>query len=117
MKRIHYAGDSLLTGNDIADALVSYAQALARKNTSATVEVPVRVENGSIAVASVLIGPASQLTAIPEETDFDEISDPDLVAELTAESDLLGHAKPQSGVDESLNTQNMDAYDLEDPTL
>jgi hypothetical protein len=31
---IHYAGDTLLTGSDIAEALLAYAQALASKEAS-----------------------------------------------------------------------------------
>ena len=63
MDRIHYAGDSILTGTDIARALLAYAQALAVAGTSATVDIPVVNErDGSIGRSELLIGPASQLT-------------------------------------------------------
>ena len=40
MDRIHYAGDSILTGTDIAHAMLEYARALAQVGSSATVEIP-----------------------------------------------------------------------------
>ena len=39
MQRIHYAGEVLLTGTDIADAIVDYAAALAAKRSAASVEI------------------------------------------------------------------------------
>ena len=68
MDRIHYAGDSILTGSEIARALLDYAQALAVAGTSATVDIPVVDEgDGSIGRSELLIGPASQLISDTEE--------------------------------------------------
>ncbi|WP_213815308.1 hypothetical protein [Glaciihabitans sp. dw_435] len=102
MKVIHYAGDALTTGDAIAEALVGYAEALARRETSAAISIPVRMRNGNIAMASVLIGPASQLTAVPadvtEETDVPggEILDEDLVERLQRDTAALANSHPQA---------------------
>ncbi|MGA1835652.1 hypothetical protein VD659_01845 [Herbiconiux sp. 11R-BC] len=65
MHLIHYAGRSFLSGTAIAEALLHYAQALARAGDAAIVEVPVVTETGSRVGASFLIGPASQLVIEP----------------------------------------------------
>ena len=111
MKSIHYAGDTLLTGDAIADSLVHYAEALARKETSAAVDIPVRMADGAIAQATFLLGPASQLVAIPERSELPEIIDDGLVRHLERESALLGDAKPQSN-DSTSSYFDFDELDL-----
>ncbi|MEF2979325.1 hypothetical protein [Subtercola sp. YIM 133946] len=94
MKAIHYAGGELLTGDDIADAVVHYAEALARKNTSAAVEIPSRLADGSIVQVSLLLGPASQLVAIPQPGDAEEITDAELVGAFNTQAARLGDPAP-----------------------
>jgi hypothetical protein len=89
MDRIHYAGNSILTGSAIAAALLEYAEALARVGTSATVDIPTREEDGSIGRSKLLVGPASQLISDAEESTDDEIVDDELVAYFTRESARL----------------------------
>ena len=60
MDRIHYAGDSVVTGSAIARAVLEYAKALAKANQSETVEIPTLASDGSISRSTLLIGPASQ---------------------------------------------------------
>jgi hypothetical protein len=90
MERIHYAGGTILTGTEISRALLEYAAALARRDTSATVDVPVRDENGRLTNANLLVGPASQLISVHEEGAEDEVVAPEFVAELHAKTRLLG---------------------------
>lgn len=94
MERIHYADDSLLTGTDIAQSLLRYASALARKGSSATVDIPIRREDGSVGHASFLLGPASQMVSEDEVSPFDEIVDQHLVDLFDTESAKL--ANPQA---------------------
>src|SRR5918995_2135246 len=86
MDRLHYAGNSVLTGSAIAAALLEYAEVLAKAGTSATVDIPTLEEDGSVGRSKLLIGPASQLISDAEETDFEEIVDEDLVAYFRAET-------------------------------
>lgn len=86
MHRIHYAGDSFLTGTDIAVGLLDYAQALATAGTSATVEIPTVADDGTPGRSLVLVGPASQLVADAEASPFDEVIDPVLVERLKERS-------------------------------
>jgi hypothetical protein len=90
MDRIHYAGDIVLTGSDIAHAMLDYAKALARTGDSATVNIPVRREDGTQGRAEFLIGPASQLVSETVPSDGDEIIDTEIVASFTAAARSLG---------------------------
>jgi hypothetical protein len=94
MQRIHYAGGELITGNAIADAVVEYAEALATRRTAASIEIPVRGDDGSTVHAQLLIGPASQLVTEELEGEFDEIVDEELVARLSAETAALSSRRP-----------------------
>lgn len=99
MKAIHYAGETVLTGDAIADALVLYAGALARRETAAAVEIPVRYPDGSVNEASVLLGPASQIVAVPAHSDYEELVDEDLVAWLVHQTRTLENPRPQLSAD------------------
>lgn len=94
MERIHYAGSSVLTGTAIARALLRYAEALALRKGSMTVEIPVRQPSGRVGHAALLIGPASQLFSETEESEADELVDEELVARFTREADRLGVSHP-----------------------
>ena len=89
MYRLHYAGDSIVTGTEIARALLDYAQALAQVGTSSTVDVPTLNEDGSPGRSEILIGPASQLIADAEVSGFDEVVDEALVAYMRGEATRL----------------------------
>ena len=89
MKTIHYAGEVLMTGDAIADAIVSYAESLARHETSASIEVPVLTESGVATTASFLLGPASQLVAVSVDSQLDEVEDAELVEYLRLERSRL----------------------------
>jgi hypothetical protein len=89
MDRIYYAGDSVLTGSAIAKALLEYAEALAKEDTSTTVEVPTRLPDGTIGRSRFLIGPASQLVSDYEPSGYEEILDEGLVADFVRETRKL----------------------------
>jgi hypothetical protein len=101
MHRIHYAGDSIMTGSQIARALLDYAQALAQESASATVEVPTLEEGGAHGKVELLIGPASQLTAHEVQGELEEVRDDQLVERITAETERIrrfGSRTPPAGV-------------------
>jgi len=89
MKRIYYAGGSLLTGDRIADAVLTYAAALANMRRADTVEVPELDDTGIRSSIRLLIGPASQLYAVPEPGHPQELIDEELVAELEKKAGSL----------------------------
>lgn len=97
MERIHYAGSSFLTGDQIARALVDFARFLTAHNSSAAVDIPVRRPDGSTARANFLLVPTSQLVSESEASTFGEIVDDDLVKELRDRSSGTRptHARPE----------------------
>ena len=105
MDRIHYAGNSVLTGSAIAEALLEYAEALAKAGTSATVDIPTREEDGSLGRSKLLIGPASQLISDEEDSDYDEVIDEDLVASFRAETANYTSAPAPEPFDEESEAQ------------
>lgn len=87
MQRIYYTNDTLVTGTEIARALLEYAAALARSDSAQTVSIPIRRPDRTSARATLLVGPASQLVAedLAEDEDLgDEVVDDILVARLKA---------------------------------
>ena len=79
MQRVHYAGAIFITGDDIADGIVDYVHALAMRGGCATLTVPVRLNDGGVSSATLLVGPSSQLVVTPETSPFDELSSPELL--------------------------------------
>lgn len=92
MRRITYAGTSLLTGNDLAESLLDYARALAAQGSSDTVFLPARTASGSVEQVEILIGPASQLVSEPADLEGPEVVDTDVVADLRRRSAAAGRS-------------------------
>lgn len=92
MERISYAGEHLLTGTEIARALVAYAEALADVGQAAAVEIPIVDDRGQPGKSQMLVGPASQLVATKVDMDVPDPQDAVLVEELRARTArMLGH--------------------------
>jgi hypothetical protein len=96
MKRIYYASGSVLTGDRMADAIVAYASALAQREISDTIDIPVSLPNGTEARAQLLIGPASQLVVVPEADARDVAEDDETIAELSMRARALSSPHPQA---------------------
>ena len=70
MKRVSYAESSFATDDRLADLVLEYARLLAREGTSDTITIPGRVGDGEVEPISLLVGPASQITAWAEDGSF-----------------------------------------------
>ena len=75
MKLIVYAGSRLMTGDEIAVAVLDYCAALADADTAETVEIPILTMEGHRAHATLLVGPSSQIVAEDIDTAFEELID------------------------------------------
>jgi hypothetical protein len=71
VKHIAYAETVFGTDDRVADLVLEYARQLARHGTADTVTVPGRIGTGAIEPVSMLVGPASQITAWRDEEPFD----------------------------------------------
>lgn len=67
MRRISTGIEQLLTADAVADAVLTFAGVLARANTADTIEIPIALADGSVGSARLLLGPASQLTLVPDD--------------------------------------------------
>ncbi|NRG42847.1 hypothetical protein GTU73_12535 [Rathayibacter sp. VKM Ac-2804] len=99
MRRIHYAEGSVLTGDDIAAAVLEYARMLASTATAATVEIPVR-RGGDVLAARLLLGPSSQMLVEDEPEDAVEVVDEALVADLLDRARRLSRPVPMATDDD-----------------
>jgi hypothetical protein len=111
MELIHYAGGELMTGEGIAHAVLEYAKMLAMNESSDEVEIPIRREDGSLGVAQLLLGPASQLVAETIVSDLEDVTDSDLVTQLGVKAARLANPRP---VMNDASTASGADFDLED---
>jgi hypothetical protein len=84
MKQLTYAGGEVLTGDAIAEAVMDFAEELARHDDAAQITFPALSEDGSIVETTLLIGPASQIVVRAVEVEYDELVDDAAVQELRA---------------------------------
>ncbi|MDJ0322555.1 hypothetical protein QMG61_02090 [Cryobacterium sp. PH31-AA6] len=64
MKRIFHLGGSVVTGSEIADAVMHYAQSLSGRSQIGTVDIPIITDTGEQGRAQFLIGASSQLVSV-----------------------------------------------------
>lgn len=62
---LHYTGGRVLMADDVCEALIQYARVLAATQASDVLVVPVIDDDGQQVTAEFLVGPASQLLAVP----------------------------------------------------
>ncbi|PZF59475.1 hypothetical protein DEI81_13875 [Curtobacterium sp. MCBD17_013] len=94
MKYIHYDSTSVMTGSEIADAVIEYAAALGAAGGTDTVHVPTFDDHGSVAYATLLIGPASEIVVDDAPDDELEPEDPAFVERLREGARKLSGATP-----------------------
>lgn len=78
MRLVSTGIEQLQTSDAIADAVLSYAAALARVEGADTVVIPIVVD-GAVASARLLLGPASQLTTVPVDVAESDLPEADAV--------------------------------------
>ncbi|MWV49717.1 hypothetical protein GRS96_10565 [Rathayibacter sp. VKM Ac-2803] len=109
MRRIHYAEESVVTGDEIALAVIEYARVLAMTSTADTVEVPA-LHEGTVGQVRLLLGPASQMLVSEEHTLADEIVDDALVADLHERTNRLSGPSPVYSDDDVTVPADLDLY-------
>jgi hypothetical protein len=94
MRRLYYAGGTVLVGDRTCKAVLRYARALAEARQSDLVTIPVASEGGGVEHAHFLIGPASQLFDVPVENSSDAPFDPEVIEHLEQQTRSLHPATP-----------------------
>ncbi|PZE23991.1 MULTISPECIES: hypothetical protein [unclassified Curtobacterium] len=95
MRRIHYAGGYVMTGDSTCKALLRYARALAVAGVADVVQIPVVTDGGSRAYAHLLIGPASQIFSTPVLESPDEPLDQEVIERLERGTMSLQPSRPE----------------------
>src|SRR5919112_1416608 len=113
MRRLYYAGGTMLVGDRTCKAVLRYARALAEAHQSDLVTIPVASEGGGVERAHFLIGPASQLFSVPVENSADAPYDPDVIEELERQTRELHPARP-AWDDEMTDIAGLDYLDYDD---
>ncbi|MCU1507838.1 MAG: hypothetical protein JWQ12_103 [Glaciihabitans sp.] len=80
----------------MADAVVHYAEALAMRETSAMIDIPVSLESGERGRAQLLIGPASQLVVVPESGPNEEPEEEETIRALIESTAQLSNPHPRA---------------------
>jgi len=93
MKRLRYAGGSILLGDAVAHAILGYGRDLALAHASDTVMIAGRNEEGGRSEGEMLLGPASQLFADTAEGPEALPGDEEAVADIEQRRHLL-HTHP-----------------------
>lgn len=65
MKKISYAGESFVTTDGVADALMRFVAALGANHTSASVEVPALSSSNTVEIVQLVVGPSSSMVSRP----------------------------------------------------
>jgi hypothetical protein len=108
MKSIHYDGSTLLTSDDVADAVIEYAAALSGGDRADTVDVPCVGDDGTMTTTKILIGPASEMVVEDADDDALETTDDQFVARLREAAETFGHSKPIHAADRDTTTSDGD---------
>ena len=99
MRKLYYAGGSVIVSDQVCKAILRYARALAKADTADLVVFPGFTEDNRQGIAHVLIGPSSQLLSVPtQELDID-LGDARMVEILEARTRNLDPGTPEWGND------------------
>lgn len=82
MKRVSYCGDSFLTTDEGADALLHLVAAFDDRHESELVELPAVQSDGRTMTVQLIVGSTSELISIPETGRWEEPDTTDAVAHL-----------------------------------
>lgn len=117
MKRVAYGGESFITSDDGAAALLDFAASAAMSGVAEVVTLPSVLPDGRVVSVNLVIGPSSELITSPVET---TLAEPDTVAAAAAlreratqlgATSLHAHGGPIPGRD--LEPSAPDTGDLE----
>ncbi|WP_066039316.1 hypothetical protein [Herbiconiux solani] len=127
MKRISYAGESVLTSDDVARALIELTAALTTKGVAEVIEIPILAEppadsaaEDGFSSAAFVVGRGTPMLAVPEgghgaEPDFSRSVD-ELTRRLGTVSPARSVAVPAARLDLDLPFEELD-LDLGDPNV
>jgi hypothetical protein len=97
MRRIRYAGGTLVTSDEAAAALCDYAAELANAGRAAAIVIPALDEAGMRSDVEIVIGPASQVFSEPAESSGEEPPSQEFVTQVRDQTKRLTPNFPPVG--------------------
>lgn len=82
MKRIFHLGGSVITGDDLADAVMHYAEALSLRPQVDVVDIPIVDETGLMGRIQILVGGLGQLVCVTAQSTLPELTEAETVNTL-----------------------------------
>jgi len=99
MRKLHYAGGWVIIDDQVCKAILRYARALAKAETSDLVVFPALTEEHVMGIAHILIGPASQIISVPTSDIGLDLKDSRFVEILESRTLNLDPERPEWGKD------------------
>ncbi|MFG6279477.1 hypothetical protein [Microbacterium sp. 5K110] len=105
MRCVTYAGETVITTNDVAASLVELTAAVAKEGQAEAVSIPIVTDDNTVAQAELVIGMGNDVLSAPldwegEEPDFSSASD-DLRNHRLFPRPALRLVESESGPDEA----------------
>ncbi len=97
MRTVSYGGESFITSDDGADALLGFAAAAARNEFADVIHMSALGEDGEPIIADLVIGPSSELLVVPSDSRFDEPDTTEIAATLRRKTAQLGPPRVSFG--------------------
>lgn len=110
MRRFHYAGGSIVVSDQVCKAILRYARALARSDTSDIIVVPSFTDDFGTGLSHIVLGPASQIISVPAPDLEVAIEDAHTVEILEGRTRSLDPERPDWG-EEITDIVDLKAYD------
>lgn len=107
MKKISYSGESFLTTDGAADALLELVVALPDGHDSELIKLPAVNSDGDEMVVHMVVGPHSELISVPNESSADE---PDTIEAVAY---LRGRVETMTTPSEATYTETLSYPDYE----
>jgi hypothetical protein len=93
MRTVSYGGESFITSDEAAAALLDYAAAAALNSFAAVVHVPALDDDGNAITADLVIGPSSEIFVTPSNSPFEIPDTAVMVADLIERTNELTAAR------------------------
>lgn len=91
MKYIQYDRSTILTSDDVAEAVIEYAAALAGGSRADAIAIPTVAADGTMTTTKILVGPSSEILVADADDDELEVENGEFVARLRAAARTFEH--------------------------
>lgn len=110
MRKLYYAGGSIIISDQVCKAVLRYARALARTESADLVILPAFTEDFGKGVAHILIGPSSQILSVPTADLEIDLADAQMVEILESRTKELDPERP-AWSDDIADVMDLDGFD------